>query len=68
MLVALGLGVLTLTPFPTTDSRLWGALLLTFAIPHLAAVVAALLGTRPRRGRVRFGSSVAEAMSDGRKG
>ncbi len=50
VLAGLGVAVIVMTPMPTFDTKLWSALLLTFAIPHASAVVVSLIGAVTGRG------------------
>jgi cellulose synthase/poly-beta-1,6-N-acetylglucosamine synthase-like glycosyltransferase len=49
MLVAAAAGVVLTAPYPTLDRTVWCAVLLAMSVPHLAALLAALLSALPAR-------------------
>ncbi|HEU4618438.1 MAG TPA: glycosyltransferase family 2 protein [Gammaproteobacteria bacterium] len=50
-LIASSIGVATLTPLPSLDTKLWAALLAASALPHAAALTLSLIGAAGRRAR-----------------
>jgi hypothetical protein len=49
MLVAAAAGVVLTAPYPSLDRTVWCAVLLAMSVPHLAALLAALLSALPAR-------------------
>jgi len=58
-LLTCAVGVTSTALFPSIDTTLWSALLVVFAVPHVAAVALSLISALPRRGAERLPRELA---------